>query len=215
MGQVFIIAKSPNFDTNLKLDYSKFFSVKGTTISYIASIILFFLPESFDFEYYYESLKGNKLNSSFKNELDNFAIATPGYDALGLESISSNQFQQVYQALLNGYIYLKSLNIHKRHEWISKNTIYGHVENLWDTTTWAGKYKNHKGEERDNNMKNVLEDILDMMKLDERFDPSLVEEKSIDEIKKILEENENSQHLETLKRKSDKTKTFFQKLFGK
>jgi hypothetical protein len=91
-----------------------------------------------------------------------------------LESISSKQFNEVYQALLDGYNYLKNLDFEEREKWIAENTIYGHVDNLWDTTSWAGKYKNHKGEEKDNNMKNVLEDVLEMMQLDERFDENAV-----------------------------------------
>lgn len=170
---------SQSFSINSKLGNQL---MSGRTLSYLGSIILVFTKQ--------EAKIFQK--KDFKDFLNIYSQA--GWlDYIYIDDFPKDEFMEIFNSFTNAYSYFASINREEKNLWVSNNTIYGHVENLWDTTTWAGKYKNHKGEERDNNMKNVLEDILDMMKLDERFDPSLVDEKTFDEISKILKSREKTE----------------------
>lgn len=137
----------------------------GNTIAYLGNVILAFTESN---------------SKVFKKE--DFAMFLKIYSEVGwhsyiyLDDFEQEEFIEVYEGLDSGYRFLKDLDPKERQKWIEENTIYGHVDNLWSTTTWAGTYTNHKGEERYNNMKNVLEDVLDMMRLDERFDESMIED---------------------------------------
>lgn len=165
----------------------------GTVLSYIGDLILDFCSDIARLE-------------KIDNLIQDLEIFRQGgwQEYLSLAGLQSEDYMFIHNILNKAYLELLSMDFDSRNAWIKKHTIYSHLDDLWSQKNIWPQYKNVKGEMRDNNMKNVLEDILHMMKLDPRFNEDLLVDN-----KNFLEDELTEKSVEK------KKKNIFQRLLGR